>query len=139
MDVASKKISITVLAEKCFEIIFEPEIKSGLFATGAYNLYGRSMRGSKDIKYPLSSSKVHALRAFVEDKFPHGVDKNNTWTDCCNAIHKKIGLLRKQKIKKYFKSNFHKFFSNNFSIRIYRKNPVYFPDTKSTSINWKGI
>jgi hypothetical protein len=48
MDVAAKKPNSTGLARECFEIIFEQEIRCGLFQHGQYNLYGRTMRGSND-------------------------------------------------------------------------------------------
>jgi hypothetical protein len=94
MEVAAKKPTTTALARDCFEVIFEHEIRDGLFQFGQYNLYGRTMRGSNDRKFPLDSGKVHALRAFVEDKLPQGCNKETEWHKCVDAIHRRIGELK---------------------------------------------
>jgi hypothetical protein len=93
MEAAAKKPTSTALARDCFEIIFEHEIRDGLFQFGQYNLYGRTMRGSNDRKFPLDSGKVHALRAFVEDKLPHGCNRETERHKCVDAIHRRIGEL----------------------------------------------
>ena len=94
MEVAAKKPTTTALARDCFEIIFEHEITDDLFQFGQYNLYGRTMRGSNDRKFPLDSGKVHVLRALVEDKLPQGWNKETEWHKCVDAIHRRIGELK---------------------------------------------
>lgn len=66
-----------------------------MFASGQYNLYGRTMRGSTDRKLPLDSAKVMALRNFVEDKLPHGCNKEEEWHKCVDATHRFIGDLKR--------------------------------------------
>jgi hypothetical protein len=95
MDVAAKKPSNNALARECFKIIFASEIRDNMFATGLYNVYGRTMRGSTDRKFPLDSAKVHALRCFVEDKFQHGCNKEEEWSKCVDALHRYIGELKR--------------------------------------------
>jgi hypothetical protein len=95
MDVAAKKPSNTALARDCFKIIFASEIRDNVFATGIYNVYGRTMRGSTDRKFPLDSAKVQALRCFVEDKFQHGCNKEDEWSKCVDALHRYIGELKR--------------------------------------------
>ena len=58
---------------------FEDEIKAGLFNDGSYNLYGRSMNGSNDVKIALDAARVKALEEFVRDKMPHNENKNSEW------------------------------------------------------------
>jgi hypothetical protein len=87
MDVAAKKPSNNALARDCFKIIFASEIRD--------NVYGRTMRGSTDRKFPLDSAKVHAFRCFVEDKFQHGCNKEEEWSKCVDALHRYIGELKR--------------------------------------------
>jgi hypothetical protein len=94
MEVAAKKPTTTALARDCFEIVFEHEIRDGLFQFGQYSLYGRTMGGSNDRKLPLDSGKVHALRAFVEDKLPKGCNKETDRHKCVDAFHRLIGELK---------------------------------------------
>jgi hypothetical protein len=96
MAVASKQPSSTVLAKECYQIIFAQEIAEKMYATGLFNLNGRAMKGSSDRKFPLDSDKVHALRTFVEDKLPHGCNKEEEWHKCQNSIHRFISELRKK-------------------------------------------
>jgi hypothetical protein len=90
MNVAAKKPNSTGLARECFEIILEQEIRVGLFQHGQYNLHGRTMRGSNDRSF-LLTGKVHALRAFVEEKLPHGCNKETEWHKCVDVVHRRIG------------------------------------------------
>jgi hypothetical protein len=85
-----------------FQIILTQEIAEKMFATGLFNLVGRSMKGSSDRKFPLDSGKVHALRTFVEDKLSHGCNKEEEWHKCQDSIHRFISDLRKK--EKKFKS-----------------------------------
>jgi hypothetical protein len=96
MECVRQKPSLTVLAVNCFKIIFASEIKDGTFSHGLYNLYGRAMKGATDRKFPCDSAKVHALRDFIEDKVPHGGNKDTEWHKCQDAIHRYIGDLRRK-------------------------------------------
>lgn len=95
MDVVSKNPSNTSLARESFKVIFGQEIRAEMFATGQYNMYGRTMRGSLDRKFPLDSAKVHALRTFVEDKLPTGCNKEDEWHKGVDAIHRYIQTLKR--------------------------------------------
>jgi hypothetical protein len=96
MECVRPKPSVTVLAVNCFKIIFAVDIKEGTFAHGLYNLYARAMKGSTDRKFPCDSAKVHALREFIEDKVPHGGNKDSEWHKCQDAIHRYIGDLKRR-------------------------------------------
>ena len=97
-EFAAGKTSMTKLALLCFEYAFEDEIKQGLFSDGSYNVYGRSMKGSNDFKIPLEISRVRQLEEYIHDKTPHGDSKSVTWTNCVDAIHKKISSLKRTNV-----------------------------------------
>ena len=78
---AAQAKSLTVIACKGFDIVFADEIASGQFATGMYNLYGRSSNGSLERKIALPPGKVLALKDFMEKQVPHGVKKDDDWTN----------------------------------------------------------
>ena len=58
-----------------------------VFSDGSYNLYGRSMNGSNDVKIALDASRVKALEDIVRDKIPNNENKNQEWSKCTDAIH----------------------------------------------------
>jgi len=64
-----------------------------LFRDGLYNVYDCSPKGSHQVRYPLDSGKV----IFLQDKMPHGQDKDLLWRRCVTAIHKKLYTLKDHK------------------------------------------
>ena len=94
MRIAVDKQTITVMAQDCFNLIWNDEIETGMFETGAYNVYGRFMKGSKEKKFPLDSGKVHELRSLIESQVPHGLKSDEEWNKCVDMIHKRIIKLR---------------------------------------------
>ena len=78
------------MAVNLFSEIFKVEKAEGIFRNGEYNLYRRSSKGSVEVKKALDAAKVSVLKEFVINHIPHGSDKATVWSDCVDAIHKKI-------------------------------------------------
>lgn len=96
--VTSKSNDITKIAIIAFQEFWAAEIRSGIFKHGDYNVYGTAPKGMKVIKKPLDYQRLLLMQTFVQDKMPHGTDKDKSWRLCVGAINKKLHSMREKEI-----------------------------------------
>ena len=82
--------SHTTIATTAFIEVFKEEINDGSILSGDYNVYGRS---SNQNKKSLDKYKIEFLRKFCIDKFDNGLNAKEGWSQCVEAINKKLSSL----------------------------------------------
>ena len=53
-------------------------------------------KGSKDEKKPLDYQRLSLMQIFLQDKMPHGSDKEGLWRKCVVAINKKLHTYKEK-------------------------------------------
>jgi hypothetical protein len=73
--ITGKTNDISKMAIIAFQEFWAAEIRAGLFKSGDYNVYGMVPKGSKEEKKPLDYQRLSLMQIFLQDKMPHGSDK----------------------------------------------------------------
>jgi hypothetical protein len=91
-----KTNDISKMAIIAFQEFWAAEIRAGLFKSGEYNVYGMVPKGSKEERKPLDYQRLTLMQSFLQDKMPHGMDKEVLWRACVRAINKKLHTYKEK-------------------------------------------
>jgi hypothetical protein len=91
-----KTNDISKMAIIAFQEFWAAEKRAGLFKSGEYNVYGMVPMGSKEERKPLDYQRLTLMQSFLQDKMPHGMDKEGLWRACVRAINKKLHTYKEK-------------------------------------------